>query len=222
MNVTERLIKLDPTLELHNEGDWSNTISEFSAFNDGGVECEVGEFFYSLVRLMKPENVLETGTHLGIGASYMGMALKDNGKGRITTLEFIPELQEKAIARFKALGLDNFVMSVSGDATKYVPDALYDVVFLDTEPQTRFFELIKYFPYVKQGGFIFIHDLHRHMHQIPNEEHGFAWPYGELPHEIKSLIRTGQSRPFHFTTPRGLTGFYKVSADDYKWNEVAL
>jgi predicted O-methyltransferase YrrM len=221
MNVTERMMQLDPTLELHNEGEWSNTVSEFSAFNDGGVECEVGEYLYSLLRLMKPERILETGTHLGIGASYMGMALKDNAKGIITTIEFIPELRERAMQRFAVLDLEDFVMSVSADATKFVPDALYDVVFLDTEPQTRFFELLKYFPFVKQGGFIFIHDLNRHMHQVPNAEHGFAWPYGKLPEEIKSLVASGQLRPFHFTTPRGLTGFYKVAWEDYKWTEEA-
>lgn len=218
MTITQRLAQLDPTLEIHNEGEWSNSISEYSAFNDGGVECETGEFFYSLVRLMKPENILETGTHLGIGASYMGLGLKDNDKGNITTLEFIPELRERAIVRFKALGLDNFVTSILGDATKYVPDALYDVVFLDTEPQTRFFELTRYFDHVKEGGLIFIHDLHRHMHQIENEEHGFAWPYGRIPKQMTDLVNTGALRPFHFATPRGLTGFYKVSQQDYKWN----
>jgi hypothetical protein len=56
------------------------------------------------------------------------------------------------------------------------------------------------------------------MHQIPNEEHGFAWPYGKLPPEIIKLVKEDKLRPFHFPTPRGLTGFYKTREDDYKWN----
>jgi len=217
MNITEKMVGLDPDLKIHNEGEWSNTDSQFSAFNDGGVECEVGEFLYGLIRLLKPTNVLETGTHFGVGASYLGHGLKDNGFGHLTTLEFLPEIQEAAKARIDAQKLNDFVTLVSGDATKYVPDALYDVVFLDTEPQTRFFELLKYFPFVKEGGFIFIHDLHRHMHQIPNEEHGFAWPYGKIPNGIQQLVSEGYLRPFHFANPRGLTGFYKVHGGDYKW-----
>jgi hypothetical protein len=55
------------------------------------------------------------------------------------------------------------------------------------------------------------------MHQIPNEEHGFAWPYGKIPEEMHSLVTSGKLRPFHFSTPRGLTGFYKVDPRDYKW-----
>ena len=217
MNITEKMASLDPNLKIHNEGEWSNTVSPYSAFNDGGVECEVGEFLYGLVRLLKPTNVLETGTHFGIGASYIGHALKDNGFGKLETLEFLPEIQEVAKARITAQKLNDFVTLVSGDATKHVPTALYDVVFLDTEPQTRFFELTKYFPHLKEGGFIFIHDLHRHMHQIPNEEHGFAWPYGKIPNEMHRLVSGGFLRPFHFANPRGLTGFYKVSEGDYKW-----
>ena len=81
--LSERMMALDNTLRLHNEGEWSKTVSTYSAFNSGGVENEVGEFLYSLIRMIKPDNVLETGTHLGVGASYMGFALKDNFKGRL-------------------------------------------------------------------------------------------------------------------------------------------
>jgi len=56
------------------------------------------------------------------------------------------------------------------------------------------------------------------MHQIPNDEHGFAWPYGRLPQEIRDLVRQDKLRPIHFPTPRGLTGFYKVAQGDYNFN----
>lgn len=217
MNITDLLIRLDGVLKQHNEGEWSNSDSRYSAFNDAGVECETGEFLYSMVRILKPLNVLETGTHWGVGASYMGMAVRDNGMGTVDTIEFLPENHKTAYDRIERLGLTNFVHCHYGDVAKFKPQNQYQLILLDTEPQTRFAELLKFYPYLDEGGFVFIHDLHQHMHQIPNEEHGFAWPYGKMPDAMRQLVIDGYLRPFHFETPRGLTGFYKVSQKDYQW-----
>lgn len=229
--ITSELLKRDLTLVVHNEGDWSKTTLNYSAFNDGGVECETGEFLYSLVRLIKPSRALETGTHYGIGASYMALALEHNNPliigGRKTisqldTIEFLPEIYKIAEARFKRMG---FIGGHGGDvinqhlmdASQFKTEQNYQLILLDTEPQTRFAEFQRYWSTLDEGGFIFIHDLHRHMHQIPNEEHGFAWPYGAVTDFMKSLVIDGKARPFHLPTPRGLTGFYKVAEGDYKW-----
>lgn len=223
MSITDKLLELDPSLSRHNEGFWKDTydpnkLGSFSSFNDAGIECETGEFLYSMVRILKPDHVLETGTHWGVGASYMGMGLKENGKGKITTIEFLDEIYKVAVSRFARLGiLDNQVTALLMDVAKYQPVVNFQLMLLDTEPQTRFAELVKFFPYLDEGGFVFIHDLHRHMHQIPNIDHGFAWPYGMIPPDMKELIVSGKLRPIHFSTPRGLTGFYKVSKEDYKW-----
>lgn len=235
MEITKKLLSLDPALTMFAEGSWNDSSvkaapGEFSSFNDAGIECETGEFLYSLVRLLKPKNVLETGTHWGIGASYMGMALKENGIGHLDTIEFLPDIHYRALQRIAQMGLTEQVTCHFGDAgtfdphydadehSKGVSAGKYGLILLDTEPQTRFSELLKFYPYLGDGGFIFIHDLHRHMHQIPNEEHGFAWPFGLVPDEMRELVRSGKLRPFHFSTPRGLTGFYKVSADDFNWS----
>lgn len=215
-NVTQRLLDTG-NFTLHNEGEWSKTVSKYSAFNDAGVEVEVGEFLYAMVRILKPEAVLETGTHVGVGACYMGTGLQENGFGVLDTVEFLPELHAKAVERIHNVGLDNYVKLHLIDAKDFVSQKVYDLILLDTEPQTRFAELLKYYLFLKEGGYIFIHDLHRHMQQVENAEHGFAWPYGVIPEQMKLLIKNGQLRPFHFGTPRGLTGFYKVSSDDYVW-----
>ena len=215
MYITKQLLGDDPKLTIHNEGEWSKTVSPFSAFNDAGVECEVGEFFYSLVGILKPKNVLETGTHVGVGASYIGKGLQDNGFGHLDTIEYLPEIHQQASARIQRLGLGGFVTCHLGDVAKFKPSVNYDFIFLDTEPQTRFSEFDTFYEYLNEGGYLFIHDLHRHMHQIENVEHGFAWPYGRIHESMIKLIMNDKIRPFHFGTPRGLTGFYKVSKDDY-------
>ena len=55
------------------------------------------------------------------------------------------------------------------------------------------------------------------MHQIPNEEHGFAWPFGPIPQFLNERVLDGSVKPFHLPTPRGLFGAYKVSKEDYKF-----
>lgn len=228
MNITKKLLRLDPTLSRHNEGAWDRAydpeFAGYSSFNDAGVEIETGEFLYALVRLLKPDHVLETGTHWGIGACYMGQALKDNNRGQITTIEFLPEIYKRACQRFEQMGLmprgdeKKWVNPLLMDVKDFKPDELkYQLILLDTEPQTRFAELEQFFNHLDEGGYIFIHDLHRHMHQIPNEEHGFAWPYGKVTKFMMEKVKSGQLRPFHFPTPRGMTGFYRVAKDDFVW-----
>lgn len=215
MYITQELLKDDQKLSVHNEGEWSKTVSQYSVFNDAGVECEVGEFLYALMRVLKPINVLETGTHWGISASYIGKALLGNSFGHLDTIEYLPEIHKIASARIMRLGLGGSVTCHLGDVAKFEPKVKYDFMFLDTEPQTRFAEFVRFYEHLNEGGYIFIHDLHRHMHQIPNAEHGFAWPYGKLPDKMIELVKTGKIRPIHFGTPRGLTGFYKVHKDDF-------
>lgn len=212
MSITKDLgFEISPEMSL--------PLSGYHMENSGGVECEVGEFLYGLVRMVQPDNICETGTHLGVGASYMGLALKENGKGKLTTLEFIPELRNQAVTRFEKLGLTNQIDSILIDAAAFNPTTTFDIILLDTEPQTRFAELIKYLPSLKPGGYIFIHDLSSHMHQVPapTPDLEFGWPYGKLPQQIIDWVKDDVIRPFHFRTPRGLTGFYKVAPEDYKW-----
>lgn len=221
MSVTDKLLELDPTLKRYNEGDWVGEYKEngsYSSFNDAGIECEVGEFLYTLIRLLKPDHVLETGTHVGVGAAYLCSGLKDNNKGYLDTIEFIPSLFEQATARMRRMGFaPKYVTNKFMDVKDYEPSYKYDLILLDTEPQTRFAELVKFERFLNPGGYVFIHDLHRHMGQVPNSEHGYAWPWGEIPAEMNDLVKLGKLRPFHFTNPRGLTGFYKVHPDDYEW-----
>lgn len=222
MTITNALMNRDDTLVIHDEGEWSSSATPYTAFNDAGVECETGEYLYSMVRILKPKRVLETGTHWGIATSYMGMAIRENNfrtqyRASIDTVEFQPENYQQAVERFKRAELDDVIHAHLGDVAKFVPEAPYQLILLDTEPQTRFAELEQFWPYLEEGGFVFIHDLHRHMHQIPNEEHGFAWPYGPVTDFMKRMTNEGKMRPFHFPTPRGLTGFYKVSERDYNW-----
>jgi predicted O-methyltransferase YrrM len=51
------------------------------------LRIEVLDFLYTLVRLTKPERVLETGTWLGRSATAIASALRANGIGYLVTIE---------------------------------------------------------------------------------------------------------------------------------------
>ncbi len=43
--------------------------------------------WYAIVRALQPDNVVETGTHLGLGSCVIAAALLRNGHGRLTTID---------------------------------------------------------------------------------------------------------------------------------------
>lgn len=220
-NVTDYLSKKAGT-DFKITTEISDPTGRWHMFNDGGVECETGELLYAFIRECKPLWVLETGTHRGVGAAYMGQAVKDNGYGHVNTYEFIRQHYQYSKDLLRDLELEDWVSCFLGDVAEVEPEVKYDFILLDTEPQTRFAELIKFYPYLNEGGFVFIHDLHRHMHQIginPDHPDEPNWPFGTIPDKIKQWVKKGELRPFHFPTPRGLTGFYKTHPDDFDWSK---
>lgn len=182
------------------------TDSRYSCYNTGGVEVEVGEFLHGLVRMIKPEAILETGTHKGIAASYMATALKENGFGKLTTIEYEPVHYNDAKTLFEITGLEPWIHQILKDSKDIeVATNQYDFIFLDTEPHLRFDELVRFWHGLKPGGFVGIHDLGEGMGQTGQTVNGIMdWPFGTMPDSMKELILEGELRCFHFNTPRGL------------------
>jgi predicted O-methyltransferase YrrM len=80
-----------------------------------GVEQEVGALLYGLVRVLKPNVCVETGTLVGDSAEWIGRALRDNGFGHLTTCDIDPERIEPAMKRLE--GLPVSVIEKSGIET---------------------------------------------------------------------------------------------------------
>jgi len=194
----------------------SDNTGRFSMFNSGSVECEVGEFLYALVRVMKPKRILETGTHKGWSATYMALALRHNKEGHLDTIEFEEQHINTSRELFEKLGLSEIVTIHPISSLDFRASGLYDIALLDTEPNIRFQELVNFEPFLSEGGIAIIHDLHSGMSQVDNKELGFGFPFGSLPQEMKDLIQNDSLRPISLPTPRGLTLFYKPRETDYK------
>jgi predicted O-methyltransferase YrrM len=190
------------------------TNSNYHMFNTGGVECEVGEFLYSFVRMIKPTNILETGTHFGISSTYMALALKANQKGSITTLD--PQYYPEARSIHVIMELGGHLKQVEIHAENYKTDETYDIVFLDTEPKLRFSEFDQFFRNVRPGGFIFIHDLHANLaygNYNPDHPTFLHWPYGDFREKMGDYIKNHDFQTISFPTPRGLSMFQKRSSE---------
>ncbi len=194
------------------------TNSNYSMYNTGGVEVEVGEFLHGLVRMIKPEAILETGTHKGISTAYMASALKENGNGKITTVEYEFLHWKEANKMFTELGFGDWINSLCQDVnTLEIANNQFDLIFLDTEPHLRFSEFLRFWHGLRPGGLIGIHDLNSNMGQTGVEINKVMnWPFGTLPEEIKELMRTRQLSNFHFRTPRGFYLGQKGAGDFYE------
>lgn len=72
-------------------------------WDDMAVEAEVAEFLYGLMRMLKPEVVVESGTGRGYAAFALATALHDNGHGHLTTFEPSEQLAAEAAARLTGL-----------------------------------------------------------------------------------------------------------------------
>lgn len=216
--LTEQLIESSNEM-LKDEPEVSD--SRYSANDDGGVESQTGEFLYGLVKLLKPLHILETGTYTGISSLYMGQALKENGGGDVTTLEIEKTHKERAELLWRNCGVSEQVKCILEPSLDYEPEEwVYDLLFLDSEPDLRFKELVKFFPELRPGGYILIHDLFGHLGQggpvNPDHPEMPNWPFGTLPQEIVSWLKTDKLRVISLPAPRGLVMFYKVKESDFK------
>src|SRR5205814_5059118 len=101
----------------------------------------------------------------------------------------------------------------------YVPEYMFELMFLDTEPGIRWRELERFYPHLEPGGYVFLHDLPRGFckgNVNPDHPEFRDWPWGECPPFIQNLLKDREIIPFHLPNPREMCGFYKARSDDYK------
>ena len=190
-------------------------------FNSGGVEADIGEFLFGLVRMCKPTHILETGTHLGISSSYFALALAENQlPGTLITLEFDEGNHQKAKQLWQTLGITDRIDGRAMRSMEHKPPVdFYDMILLDTEPNIRFDEFVHFMPSLKPGGILLIHDLHEHLGHDDRVTNGmYDWPYGDFRPKLGPAIKSHQVSVMSFKTPRGLTMFQKMSPEHGSFN----
>jgi hypothetical protein len=120
-----------------------------------GIELEVGDFLWGLVRGLRPELVLESGTGKGISSRFIARALQENRRGRLVTFE--PDAGMIGETKKKLRGLPAEIRQ--GDTLSWT-GPLPGVVFLDSHPTERRAAEIAY--WLTHPVLLAIHDATRY------------------------------------------------------------
>lgn len=106
---------------------------------------ETLKFLTTLLSALKPENILELGTAVGISGCVMLDVCKS---ARLTTIERNEDFCTEAKSNFSSLGFENRVKVISGDAGEIIwqLESGFDFIFIDCAKV----QYIKYLPRLKQ------------------------------------------------------------------------
>lgn len=217
-NITDYLFKKADGLitrqpEVRDEG------KGYEMADTGGVELEVGEFLYGITRLIKPLKVLTTGIFTGISDMYIAQALKENNYGFSIALEIEEQHIKRAKELWKKTEVIERITPILMKSLDYQPEAQYQLMFLDSEMHLRLHELVKYYPHLSEGGYVFLHDFPPNLcfgNVNPDHPNYVNWPVGEFPQEFNQLLKEDKLRMMTFPNPRGMIGFYKPRKDEYE------
>lgn len=135
---------------------------EFRAWDDMGVEAEVAEFLYALVRVLKPRVVVESGTGRGYASFAIAAALDANGAGVLHTFEPSRSFQDEARGRLEGLPVE-FHDGLACEGW----DGPADLVFVDSWGAVRAADLARWVP---SGLRLVVHDAHEHRALLPADQ----------------------------------------------------
>jgi len=123
-------------------------------------------FLYALIKTIKPGNSIELGSCLGISAAYMGMALRQNGNGMLSSFEGSPDRAKIAVQNINELNMAKQVIIVVGKFQETLPAYLkslsqLEFAFIDGHHQEQatidYFNLI--LPKYTHGGIMVFDDI---------------------------------------------------------------
>lgn len=164
----------------------------WSAPDSYASEREVSRFLGDLVRLLKPLQVVETGSYFGHTSREIGMALAENGEGRLISIE-----RDAARASVTAHNVTDLPVIVQAqDSLTVTVDAPIDLLFLDSEFETRMAELQYFRPMCSPACVVVLHD----------SAASNGWPGVSVMYDrMEALVREGVIQPWlKLPTPRGL------------------
>jgi len=127
-------------------------------YDSMSAEVEVLDFLRQLVITLKPNLVVETGTFMGVSTLAIAQGLKQNGFGRVITVEFDPKVFAKAKERIHASGLASWVDARNQTSLDLQVEGAIDLLFSDSDIHVREREVRHFLPQISPTGLILIHD----------------------------------------------------------------
>ena len=138
----------------------------WSMYDSMTAEVEVLEFLRCLVRTIKPQLVVETGTFMGISTLWIAEGLKSNGFGKIVTCEYDPKVFAKAKARFVGSRLGEWIEARNESSLETEVNGTIDLLFSDSDPPLREQEVRRFLPQMNPNGVILMHDASSHLKTV--------------------------------------------------------
>ena len=111
----------------------------FLAYNTGTTEIEVLNWLHATICLLKPNNILETGSADGIGTLALASACKNNGFGKVHSVEIDPERCERLEHLLKRNALKEYGQVAQGDSITFLrnTEIRFDFAFFDSMCEIR-------------------------------------------------------------------------------------
>jgi len=94
---------------------------------NSAISEKFGEMLFKIIEYYKPQTIIELGTSLGIGTSYLALP---NSKAKVYTIEGCPETAKQASKNFKELNIKN-ISQITGNINKELPNLLNNIKELD-------------------------------------------------------------------------------------------
>ncbi len=132
-------------------------------YDSMSAEVEVLDFLKALVITLKPNLVVETGTFMGVSTLAIAEGLKQNGFGRVITVEFDPKVFAKAQERFESSRLATWIEARNHSSLDLQVDGTIDLLFSDSDINVRESEVRRLLPQLSPNGLILIHDASSHQ-----------------------------------------------------------
>jgi predicted O-methyltransferase YrrM len=179
-----------PSAECPNPQRWS-------MYDSMTAEVEVLDFLYALVRALKPRLIVETGTFTGVSTLRMAAAMRDNGGGRIITVEYDPKAHAAAQQRFAASDVGRYIECRHASSLQTSVEGTIDLLFSDSDPSIREQEVRRFLPQMSANSLVLMHDS--------------ASVYPHVREAALRLEREGLISMVLLPTPRGLVVAQKKS-----------
>ncbi len=116
---------------------------------------EVGRLLAAMVRMMGAQRVLEIGTFTGYSSIFLASGLSEGGV--LDALEINDELEDLIREGYARAGVADRIRLHFGDALQLLPtlpEAAYDLVYLDADKRRYPEFLQRVIPHLKEGGWI--------------------------------------------------------------------
>lgn len=127
-------------------------------FDAQSAELEVLNLLKTLVITVKPNLIVETGTFLGHSSIKMAEGLKENGFGKLITVEYDPLVFAKAVQNIEQSGLGDWIRPHCASSLDLEVEGTIDILYSDSDLNIRESEVRKFLPQIKPGGLVLIHD----------------------------------------------------------------